>query len=156
MSQCAILTHLLLSIPCRHSITDIKSWQLLLEVISPSQSTSSSNDSWLVPLVSRIPFPRIVIQLFESLQKSSSGPLSPLTTISNQCITILWSFCVSKVNTDVLLECFGASLRLIKTWKADEDCDHLITTVVGSFQQSLSASTTKKKVSRYLPKQHIS
>ncbi|KAJ3790316.1 Urb2/Npa2 family-domain-containing protein, partial [Lentinula aff. detonsa] len=127
-----------------HSISDAASWKLLLDVISPSQSIKS--DSWLAPLVSRIPFTRIVIQLFESIQNTSYNDHSQLTLTAHECITILWPYCVSKSNTDLLLECFAASLRLCaKHEPLDEPASHLIMLVAGSFNRSFSVSTAKKK-----------
>ncbi|KAJ4476742.1 hypothetical protein J3R30DRAFT_333733 [Lentinula aciculospora] len=126
-----------------HSITDTASWQLLLDVILPSHLTKS--DSWLAPLVSRTPFTRIVIQLFESVQNAANDD-SQHTRIVSECITILWPFCAPKVSTELLLECFSASLRLCgKRQPLDQHISHLIMKVAVSFHRSFSTSTAKKK-----------
>ncbi|KAJ3855197.1 Urb2/Npa2 family-domain-containing protein [Lentinula lateritia] len=126
------------------SVTDIASWQLLSDIITPPRSTTTH--SWLAPLVSRVPFTRVVIQFFESVQNATFSDQCRDTRIAHDCITILWPYCISKANTDLLLECFGACLRLCtKRQPPDEYINDLVKTVAGSFHRSLSTSTAKKK-----------
>ncbi|KAJ3934391.1 MAG: Urb2/Npa2 family-domain-containing protein [Lentinula lateritia] len=130
--------------PELQSVTDIASWQLLSDIITPSRSTKTH--SWLAPLVSRVPFTRVVIQFFESVQNATFSDKCRDTRIAHDCITILWPYCISKANIDLLLECFGACLRLCtKRQPLDEYVSDLVKIVAGSFHRSLSTSTAKKK-----------
>ncbi|KAJ3882298.1 Urb2/Npa2 family-domain-containing protein [Lentinula edodes] len=127
------------------SVTDLASWQLLLDVITPSRSTKTH--SWLAPLVSRVPFTRVVIQFFESVKNATFSNKCRDTRIAHDCITILWPYCIFKANIDLLLECFGACLRLCtKRQPLDEYVSDLVKIVAGSFHRSLSTSTAKKKM----------
>ncbi|KAJ3870156.1 Urb2/Npa2 family-domain-containing protein [Lentinula novae-zelandiae] len=130
--------------PELQSVTDIASWQLLSDIITPSRSTKTH--SWLAPLVSRVPFTRVVLQFFESVQNATFSDKCRDTRIAHDCITILWPYCISKANIDLLLECFGACLRLCtKRQPLDEYVSDLVKIVAGSFHRSLSTSTAKKK-----------
>ncbi|KAJ3828501.1 Urb2/Npa2 family-domain-containing protein [Lentinula raphanica] len=136
------------------SITDIATWTLLLDVITTSPSTKS--DPWLAPLVSRVPFTRIVIQLFESLQHSPHDDHSQLTRIAHECLTISWPYCVPKINTDLLLDCFGACLRLCACYETlDEHLDSIVVMIATSFDRSFTASTSKKKTFASFTRNHL-
>ncbi|KAJ3919471.1 Urb2/Npa2 family-domain-containing protein [Lentinula edodes] len=136
------------------SVTDLASWQLLLDVITPSRSTKTH--SWLAPLVSRVPFTRVVIQFFESVKNATFSDKCRDTRIAHDCITILWPYCISKANIDLLLECFGACLRLCaKRQPLDEYVSDLVKVVAGSFHRYLSTSTVKKKMFSSFIQLHI-
>ncbi|KAF9073753.1 Urb2/Npa2 family-domain-containing protein, partial [Rhodocollybia butyracea] len=131
------------------SITDVPSWQLLLDVIS---SQTLNHDSWLGPLVSRIHFTRILIQLFGSIARGTNLKLSYAV---RDCMAILWPFCASKVTTELLLECFGACLRLCKINEPDEHIVAVLVTVINAFHRSLSVSTSKKKIFSSFTQTHL-
>ena len=60
------------------------------------------------------------------------------------CLSTIWPLGVQKTATETLLECFGASLPLIKEHGIDEG---LVNLVVNSYRNSVSNHSNKKKVS---------
>ncbi|KIK71275.1 hypothetical protein GYMLUDRAFT_254519 [Collybiopsis luxurians FD-317 M1] len=124
-----------------HFLTDIPSWQLLLDVCQ-----SANFEPWLAPLVHRISFARIIIQFLQSIQNTLLDTNAQLTRLMYECTTILWPLCVSKMSSELLLECFGASLRFCRDREPNEYIGHIIINVTNSFDRSLNTSSSKKKI----------
>ncbi|KAF5382976.1 hypothetical protein D9757_006310 [Collybiopsis confluens] len=122
-------------------ITQVPTWQLLLDILR-----SANLESSLAPLLHRVSLARVVSHFFESIQNSPVESAFLLSRVFNECIATLWPIFVPKLTTDLLLECFGASLRFCGKHAPNEHLSRVIMTVTSSFHRSLLAYTAKKKI----------
>lgn len=69
-----------------------------------------------------------------------------LSELTNSCLGILWPLAVQRMNSELLLECFGALLGFLFSNSLDAGFAKNGRLVVNSYRNSLNNSSNKKKV----------
>ncbi|KAG6885946.1 hypothetical protein C0993_007448 [Termitomyces sp. T159_Od127] len=133
-------------------LLDLRYWTLLHDVISFTSTGGSSwtqtrpLKTWLPPLLSRVPFAPSLVALFHFLGRLDSTLRDSVVPVIFSSLEILWPVSAQKMNTEAILECFGAFL--IAYYEA-HGADHLVrigSLIVTSYRNSVSYSSNKKKV----------
>ena len=133
-------------------VFDKRYWRLLLELVtSPSTPQKGASDSrsiktWLAPLLHRIPIGPVLVVFLNSFIHVHEEEREQLSELASSCLIILWPLAVQRMNSELLLECFGALLGFLFSNPLDAGFVKNGRLVVNSFRNSLSNSSNKKKV----------
>ena len=129
-------------------VFDKRYWRLLLELVStPQKGTTDSRSikTWLAPLLHRIPIGPVVVVFLNSFVHVREER-EQLSELASSCLTILWPLAVQRMNTELLLECFGALLAFLFANTLDAGFAKNGRLVVNSYRNSLNNFSNKKKV----------
>lgn len=135
-------------------VLDLRFWTLLQDILfflNPEDSkTRSIHNTWLVPLLNRVPLLPIVLSLLSNSMDLPARVRDELCLTSSKSFALVWSLAAPKFSPDHLLECFGALLRVL-VGEATESVENLglttiCTLVTSSLHNALSHSSNKKKV----------
>ncbi|KAH0590433.1 hypothetical protein H2248_000586 [Termitomyces sp. 'cryptogamus'] len=144
-------------------LLDLRFWTLLNDVITSTSTGGSSGTQtrplkiWLPPLLSRIPVAPSLVALLRLLGRLDPALRSSVVPVIFSSLAIIWPVSAQKINTEAMLECFGAFLTAYHGAHVANDyfmrIGSLITT---SYRNSVSNSSNKKKVysvflQNYLP-----
>jgi hypothetical protein len=134
-----------------NSVLDSRFWELLGDVVSPTNSPSSSVNTrpiktWLVPLLSRIPIAPIAISFLNLISLLDSVSRQQLAQSVCRSLLILWPLGVPKLGSDTLSDCFSAVLGIFKECESNERLAHVGLFMTSSFRTSLANASNKKKV----------
>ncbi|KAF5377547.1 hypothetical protein D9615_005195 [Tricholomella constricta] len=127
-------------------------WNLLRDVISSSDVKAQETHTrplktWLPTLLSRIPFSPAVVSLLDRLGDLDPLPRLSLSQAVSACLAILWPLAAQKLNTEAILECFGAFIDAYnRSHGADENLARVGMVITSSYRNSLWNSSYKKKV----------
>lgn len=127
------------------SALDASLWKLLGDVLTNSQIPLKT---WLPPILNRVSISTAVISLLSL--SSMEGSTNGLFHSARNCLEILWPLSVRKLNAEVLLECFGASLVAMKNSEHNDSIIQIVSWITKSFRLSLSNTSNKKKVNPFL------
>lgn len=134
-------------------------WGLLLNILKPSATVTDSKNStrtlrtWLVPLLSRIPFAPITTSFLSLLTTPSTDFDAHTEAAAWQCICIIWPLAVPKFSPESLLECYGSLLKyLVHRHSPAELSAQTASLIVSSYRTAVSNTTNKKKVRAALSK----
>jgi hypothetical protein len=138
----------------QNPVLDLRFWTLLQDILlflSPQNSkTRSVHNTWLTPLLNRVPLLPILLSLLSNSLDLSAQKRDELYLLSSRCLSLVWTLAAPKFSPDNLLECFGAVLRVLVTEAAGSGENSGVTTVctlvTSSLHNVLSHSSNKKKV----------
>jgi hypothetical protein len=133
-------------------VLDLRFWTLLQDILlflSPENSkTRSVHNTWLVPLLNRVPLLPILLSLLYNSLDLAAQMRDELYLYSSKCLALVWYLAAPKFSPDNLLECFGAVLRVLAREGSGENSGltTVCTLVTISLRYVLSHSLNKKKV----------
>lgn len=141
-----------------------KYWSLLADVVSMQENTSSSNRHQappskfaFTPILNKIPLGPIVAFFLRSLSSSPFSKETPqLLSLFRKCFSSLWHLASPRIGLDVLLDCFGAYLVVLRsvlqrrtelpTTFPVNDLTRVGDIIVETYRTSLSNASSRKKV----------
>lgn len=134
--------------------SDVRYWKLLQDILLPVRSkgskTSSGSNTWLLPLLNRVPLLPIALSVLSNSLNLPVQKRDELYLYSSKFLALVWSLAAPKFSPDNLLECFGAMLRVLneETVGSDESTGliEICALVTSSLHTTLSNSSNKKKV----------
>jgi hypothetical protein len=138
-------------------LIDIRYWKLLLDVISSQDSgvsqaqegsTSRLPKTWFSALLLRIPIGVILLSFLTLLKGARPDDLEQLILVAHSCLSSLWPVGLNKMNTELLLDCWGTFLQIFEETGPTEGFSQIGTLLSKSYRNSLAISSGKKKVSR--------
>lgn len=137
-------------------LIDIRYWKLLLDVISSQDSASQAQEgstsglpkTWLSALLLRIPISVILVSFLTLLKEARPDDLEQLILVVHSCLSFLWSIVLNKMNTELLLDCWGTFLQIFEDTGPTEGFFKIGALLSKSYRNSLAISSGKKKVSR--------
>ncbi|KAI0252608.1 hypothetical protein BJV78DRAFT_324558 [Lactifluus subvellereus] len=149
--------------PASNPASDLRYWKLLqgilLSVRSKGSKTGSGSNTWLLPLLNRVPLLPIVLSMLSSSLDLPVQKRNELYFHSSKSLALVWSLAAPKFSPDNLLECFGAMLRVLneETVGSDESTGliEICMLVTSSLHTALSNSSNKKKLSQAFMTSHI-
>ncbi|KAI0639184.1 Urb2/Npa2 family-domain-containing protein [Trametes polyzona] len=139
-------------------VCDSRYWALLSRVLLfPGADKPGDHGralrAWLVPLLNRVPIAPVILSYLEVI--ATEGSLdSAQHALVTECITVLWPLAVPKIAPETLLECFGATLRLVVALGGPDlssdrihalDDHHALSLIVSSYRTALSNAGSKRK-----------
>jgi len=135
-------------------VLDLRFWTLLQDILlflSPEHSKPRSvHNTWLIPLLNRVPLLPILLLLLSSSLDLPTQKRGELYLHSSKCLALVWTLAAPKFSPDNLLECFGAVLRVLVREAVGSGENSGLTTVctlvTSSLHSVLSHSSNKKKV----------
>jgi len=135
-------------------VLDLRFWTLLQDILfflSPEDSkTRSIHNTWLIPLLNRVPLLPIVLSLLSNSVDLPARTRDELCLPSSKSFALVWSLAAPKFSPDHLLECFGVLLRVLVGAATESGENSGLTTictlVTSSLHNALSHSSNKKKV----------
>ncbi|KAG6891425.1 hypothetical protein C0992_007204 [Termitomyces sp. T32_za158] len=133
-------------------LLDLRFWTLLHDVISSTNTGGSSwtqtrpLKTWLPPLLSRVPFAPSVVALLSCLGRLDSTLRDSVVPVMFSALEILWPVSAQKMNTEAILECFGAFLMAYYEAQGADNLVRIGTLIVASYRNSMSYSSNKKKI----------
>ncbi|KAI0067870.1 hypothetical protein BV25DRAFT_1876669 [Artomyces pyxidatus] len=144
-------------------ILDLRYWQVLSDILNPSEPTTSQRilltKTWLRPLVTRIPVAPIVASLFNLSIGLDGARRADLYSVSSGPIAILWPLAVQKMPPDMLLDCFGALLRVLADASfgrlPHQGRSRIGQLITSSFRITLGNTSTKKKLAQSFTQSHL-
>lgn len=135
-------------------VLDMRFWTLVQCILSSLSSKSLKTDltrnTWLIPLLNRVPLLPIVSSLLSNSLNLPAPKRDEICLQSSRCLALVWSLAAPKFSLDNLLECFGSILRVLQEDIAGSgENPGLITIcklVTSSLHTTFSHSSNKKKV----------
>jgi hypothetical protein len=135
-------------------VLDLRYWKLLQAILIPVSSKSSktgpSSNTWLLPLLNRVPLLPIVLSLLTNSLNLPVPKRDELYLHSSKSLALVWSLAAPKFSPDNLLESFGAVLRVLNEGTAGSGSNtglvEIGMLVTSSLHTALSNSSNKKKV----------
>jgi len=85
----------------------------------------------------------VIVAFFAFLHALPDGQAEILSREFTSCISVLWPIAVQKMNTEVLLGCFGSFLKAVPLLEELKKVGLMIT---ASYRSSLGNSSNKRKV----------
>lgn len=133
---------------------DLRFWTLLQDILtflSPEGSkTPSVHNTWLIPLLNRVPLLPIVLSLLSNSMGLPARMRNELCHHASKSFAFVWSLAAPKFSPDHLLECLGALLQVLVVEATEPGEKSGLTTictlVTSSLHNALSHSSNKKKV----------
>lgn len=134
-------------------VLDLRFWTLLQSILlslSPKSSrTGLARNSWLIPLLNRVPLLPIVSALLSNSLHLPAQKQDEVYIQSSRSLALVWSLAAPKFSLDNLLECFGSMLRGLEG-KANGSSENpglitICTLVTSSLRTTLSHLSNKKK-----------
>lgn len=145
-------------------LIDIRYWKLLLDVISSQDNASQAQEgstsrlpkTWLSALLLRIPISVILLSFLTLLKEARPDDLEQLISVVHSCLFLLWPVGLNKMNTELLLDCWGTFLQIFEETGPTEGFSKIGALLSKSYRNSLAISSGKKKmystfVQSYLP-----
>ncbi|KAG5341373.1 hypothetical protein C0989_011084 [Termitomyces sp. Mn162] len=144
-------------------LLDLRFWTLLNDVITSTSTGGSSGTQtrplkiWRPPLLSRIPVAPSLVALLRLLGRLDPALRSSIVPVIFSSLAIIWPVSAQKMNTEAMLECFGAFLTAYHgAHVADDYFMRIGSLITTSYRNSVSNSSNKKKVysvflQNYLP-----
>ncbi|KAF8273762.1 Urb2/Npa2 family-domain-containing protein [Lactarius quietus] len=141
-------------------VLDLRYWELLrgicLSVDSENSKMASVGSAWLQPLLNRVPLLPIVLSLLSNSLNQPAQRRDELYLQSSKSLGFLWSLAAPKFALDVLLDCFGAVLRVMATVSGEvSGLFEICGLVTSSLHTALANVQNKKKVSRAFITNHM-
>ena len=135
-------------------VLDLRFWTLVRSILSSMCSkglkTGLTRNTWLIPLLNRVPLLPIVFSLLSNSLDLPAQMRDEVYLQSSNSFTLVWSLAAPKFSLDSLLECFGSILRVLQGEVAGfRENPGLITIcklVTSSLHTTFSHSSNKKKV----------
>lgn len=132
-------------------VLDLRFWTLLQSILlSKSPKTGFDRNTWLIPLLNRVPLLPIVSSLLSNSLNLPKQERVEVYFQPSKCLTLVWPLAAPKFSLDGLLECFGAVLRVLgEDFVQSDKVSGLIEIcmlVTSSMHNVLSYSSNKKKV----------
>jgi hypothetical protein len=135
-------------------VLDLRFWTLVQNILSSLSSmslkTGLTRNSWLIPLLNRVPLLPIVSSLLSNSLSLPAQKRDEIYLQSSRSLALVWSLAAPKFSLDSLLECFGSILRVLQGETAGSgENPGLITIyklVTSSLHTAFSHSSNKKKV----------
>ena len=134
-------------------VLDLRFWTLVQSILSSLSSkslkTELTRNTWLIPLLNRVPLLPIVSSLLSNSLNLPAPKLDEIYLQSSRCLALVWSLAAPKFSLDNLLECFGSILRVLQEISGSGENPGLITIcklVTSSLHTAFSHSSNKKKV----------
>lgn len=106
--------------------------------------------SWLAPLLHRIPVGPVIVVFLNSFVHVHEEERGQLSELASSCLIVLWPLTVQRMNSELLLECFGALLGFLFSNPLEAGLAKTGRLVVNSYHNSLNNSSNKKKVRVWL------
>ncbi|KAL0950897.1 hypothetical protein HGRIS_007656 [Hohenbuehelia grisea] len=128
-----------------HPLVDLRYWELLWHIMSPSTGTSQPIKTWLAPMVYPIPVAHM-LQNYFSLLKDLPEYDARLTSFSCKCMSVIWPLSAQKLASDALLECYGSFLKLIELYSEDEHMVRFGLILTSSLRTSLGNGGNQRKL----------
>ena len=135
-------------------VLDLRFWALVQSILSSLSSTSLkpglTRNTWLIPLLNRVPLLPIVSSLLSNSLNLPAQKRDEIYLQSSRSLTLVWSLSAPKFSLDNLLECYGSILHVLQGEIAgSRENPGLITIcklVTSSLHTAFSHSSNKKKV----------
>ncbi|KAH9060868.1 Urb2/Npa2 family-domain-containing protein [Lactarius vividus] len=137
----------------QNPVLDLRYWKLLhgvcLSVNSESFKTTPIGSTWLRPLLNRLPLLPIVLSLLSNSLDLPTQKRSELYLQSSKSLAFFWPLAAPKFAHDVLLDCFGAVLRVIEAVSGEvSGLFEIRGLVTSSLRAALSNVPNKRKLSQ--------
>jgi hypothetical protein len=135
-------------------VLDMRFWALVQSILSSLSSTSSktglAHNTWLIPLLNRVPILPIVSSLLSNSLNLPAQKRDEIYLQSSRSLALVWSLTAPKFSLDNLLECFGSILRVLRGEIAgsreNPGLNTICKLVTSSLHTAFSHSSNKKKV----------
>lgn len=132
-------------------VLDLRFWTLVQSVLSSlSSKTGLTRNTWLIPLLNRVPLLPIVSSLLSNSMNIPAQKRDEIYLQASRSLALVWSLTAPKFSLDNLLEGFGSILRVLQEEIASSrENPGLITIcklVTSSLHTAFSHSSNKKKV----------
>ncbi|KAI0271531.1 Urb2/Npa2 family-domain-containing protein [Gloeopeniophorella convolvens] len=144
-------------------VLDVRYWELLHETLLSANTVRPKGDSlsntWLRPLLNRIPLLPVVLSLLSNAPNLSLREREEIYLQSSRLLALTWSLASPKFTVDTLLECFGAVLSALEAERAEYTASSglaaITALVTTSLHTALFNSMNKKKLTQTFTKSHL-
>lgn len=124
--------------------------RILSSLGSKSLKTGLTRNTWLIPLLNRVPLLPIVFSLLSNSQNLPGQKRDEIYLHSSRSLALVWSLAAPKFSLDNLLECYGSILRVLQGGISESGENSglmaICKLVTSSLHTAFSHSSNKKKV----------
>ncbi|KAF9647481.1 hypothetical protein BDM02DRAFT_3187912 [Thelephora ganbajun] len=140
-------------------VLDVDHWQLLSSIICCGDIEGSRRvKAWLTPLLNRTPLAPILIAFLDRVTHLPPEIQTTVFASSTPCLSVLWPLAKHKINVEMLLECFSATLRIVcldPSQKLAQPRAAVCSTVTNTYLSVLTHASNRRKLSSTFLSSHL-